>query len=135
MPGVPPKGDVTDEVPVSAIGILADETGRGPQLGKYRVHPEDLDGVYNRMQMWVNAMSSLEGQAKMSVQANAMGTWKLGKTEEHCDTCRKLNGKRHRLRWFTDQGFIPREPGSETLECGGWNCDCGIFSDSGSQLI
>jgi nucleoside-triphosphatase len=28
-----------------AIGILADETGRGPQLGKYRVHPEDLEGI------------------------------------------------------------------------------------------
>lgn len=28
-----------------AVGVLADETGTGPQLGKYRVHPEDLDGV------------------------------------------------------------------------------------------
>lgn len=28
-----------------AVGILADETGTGPQLGKFRVHPEDLDGI------------------------------------------------------------------------------------------
>jgi nucleoside-triphosphatase len=28
-----------------SVGMLADETGSGPQLGKYRVHPEDLDGV------------------------------------------------------------------------------------------
>ena len=28
-----------------ATGILADEAGSGPQLGKYRVHPEDLDGI------------------------------------------------------------------------------------------
>jgi nucleoside-triphosphatase len=28
-----------------AVGMLADETGSGPQLGKYRVHPEDLDGI------------------------------------------------------------------------------------------
>ncbi|MDD1736660.1 MAG: NTPase [Methanothrix sp.] len=27
------------------VGVLADETGSGPQLGKYRVHPEDLDGI------------------------------------------------------------------------------------------
>lgn len=26
-------------------GILADETGTGPQLGKYRVHPDDLDSI------------------------------------------------------------------------------------------
>jgi nucleoside-triphosphatase len=29
-------------------GILADETGSGPQLGKYRVHPEDLERVAAR---------------------------------------------------------------------------------------
>jgi len=28
-----------------AVGMLADETGSGPQLGKYRVHPEELDGL------------------------------------------------------------------------------------------
>jgi nucleoside-triphosphatase len=28
-----------------AVGMLADEAGSGPQLGKYRVHPEDLDGI------------------------------------------------------------------------------------------
>ncbi len=28
-----------------AVGMLADETGSGPQLGKYRIHPEDLDGI------------------------------------------------------------------------------------------
>ncbi|MCX6678226.1 MAG: NTPase [Methanothrix sp.] len=27
------------------VGMLADETGSGPQLGKYRIHPEDLDGI------------------------------------------------------------------------------------------
>jgi nucleoside-triphosphatase len=27
------------------VGILADETGSGPQLGKYRVHPDDLDNI------------------------------------------------------------------------------------------
>lgn len=28
-----------------ATGVLADEEGTGPQLGKYRVHPEELDGI------------------------------------------------------------------------------------------
>jgi len=28
-----------------AVGMLADETGSGLQLGKYRIHPEDLDGI------------------------------------------------------------------------------------------
>lgn len=33
------------DLSTGATGILADEAGRGPQLGKYRVHPEDLDEV------------------------------------------------------------------------------------------
>ena len=28
-----------------AVGILADEQGKGPQLGKYRVHLDDLDQI------------------------------------------------------------------------------------------
>ncbi len=28
-----------------ATGVLADEEGTGPQLGKYRVHPEELDSI------------------------------------------------------------------------------------------
>jgi nucleoside-triphosphatase len=33
------------DLSTGAIGVLADETGSGPQLGKYRVHPEDLEGI------------------------------------------------------------------------------------------
>jgi nucleoside-triphosphatase len=33
------------DLATGAVGTLADETGSGPQLGKYRVHPEDLDGM------------------------------------------------------------------------------------------
>lgn len=33
------------DLSTGALGILADETGSGPQLGKYRVHPEDLDCI------------------------------------------------------------------------------------------
>jgi nucleoside-triphosphatase len=33
------------DLATGATGTLADESGSGPQLGKYRVHPEDLDSV------------------------------------------------------------------------------------------
>lgn len=33
------------DISSGAVGMLADEKGSGPQLGKYRVHPEDLDGI------------------------------------------------------------------------------------------
>ena len=33
------------DLSTGAVGILADETGSGPQLGKYRVHPDDLESI------------------------------------------------------------------------------------------
>jgi nucleoside-triphosphatase len=33
------------DIASGAVGVLADEAGSGPQLGKYRIHPEDLDGI------------------------------------------------------------------------------------------
>lgn len=94
------------------------------------------DAILGRLDLWMNALQALGSQGLMSAMRNAMGEWKLGKTEEHCTTCSSLNGKRHRLKWFREKGYIPREPGSETLECGGWNCDCGIYDvKSGAQLI
>jgi nucleoside-triphosphatase len=33
------------DLATGAIGTLADEQGSGAQLGKYRVHPEDLDNI------------------------------------------------------------------------------------------
>ncbi len=33
------------DLATGGVGMLADETGSGPQLGKYRVHPEGLDGI------------------------------------------------------------------------------------------
>lgn len=91
--------------------------------------------VLTRVLTWIDAMRSLGTQGKMSAQKNAMGTWQFGDTEDHCDSCARLSGQRHRLKWFRSKGFIPREPGSETLECGGWNCDCRIVGDDGRKLI
>jgi hypothetical protein len=34
-----------------------------------------------------------------------------------------------------DKGYIPQQPGSETLACGGWNCDCQIVDDDGERLL
>jgi len=33
------------DLATGCIGTLADEQGSGPQLGKYRVHPEELDNI------------------------------------------------------------------------------------------
>lgn len=88
-----------------------------------------------RLPLWVASIESAGNLGRASAQVNIMGTWKLGKTEEHCETCAKLNGKRHRLRWYIDNGLIPRQPGNENLQCGGWKCDCQVVDDKGRRLL
>jgi len=90
--------------------------------------------MLDRVAVWVQALESLGRIAIANTQANQMGTWQYGDTE-HCDTCLGLNGQRHRLKWFTSKGYIPRQPGSDTLECRGYNCQCQIVSDDGERLL
>lgn len=91
--------------------------------------------ILSRLDMWVNAMQTIGGMGLMSAQKNQAGTWRLGATEAHCKTCNALNGKRHRLSWYSSRGLIPREPGSKTLMCKGYNCLCGIFGDEGKRIL
>lgn len=90
--------------------------------------------VYARIDKWLLALRALGAQGYASAQGNAMGTWKYGETE-HCDTCRALNNQRKRLKTWVKQGLIPQQPGSVTLDCGGWNCLCKIVDDKGNQLL
>lgn len=92
-------------------------------------------GIFSRCETWAASLAALGAIARAAAQKNRMGTWRLGKTEEHCDTCAKLNGTRHRVRWYTERGYIPRQPGNEMLKCGGWNCDCKVIADNGDLLL
>ncbi len=91
--------------------------------------------LYERIGVWGDALRDLANQGKAAALADVMCTWEYGDTVEHCRTCEKLSGKRHRLSWFTSRGYIPREVGSETLECGGWRCQCRLVADDGKQVL
>lgn len=82
------------------------------------------EAVLGRVDYWSQSMQVAYQKGLTSAKANEMVTWHLGATEEHCDTCSWLNNQRHRRKWFDDKGYIPRQPGSKTLDCGGWRCDC-----------
>lgn len=105
------------------------------------VREPDLDtrrgmerAIFERLKTWVASLRVLGGKAKASALANRMVTWIYGDTD-HCRTCERLNGKRHRLSWFTSREYIPQEPGSGSLECGGWRCQCVLVDDDGDQVL
>lgn len=95
---------------------------------------EEKKAVRARIADWVSALQALGDQGYMSAKENMSVTWRLGKTEKHCSTCASLDGKRRRLKWWLAQGYIPQESGSDTLECGGWECLCRL-EDAGGRTV
>lgn len=93
------------------------------------------DAMLDRVDIWVQSVQTIGGLGLAAAKENAMGTWVLGSTEEHCDVCNDLADQRHRLKWFTSRGFIPQQPGSDTLTCRGYNCLCHIEDDDGHILL
>jgi hypothetical protein len=74
---------------------------------------------------YAGALIGIYNYAKMQGKPEQEGEWVYGDTD-HCATCDELNGQVHPLAWFADNGYIPQQRGSGTLECGGWRCQCVI---------
>jgi hypothetical protein len=79
--------------------------------------------------LWAN--KSLRGAYQLgeySANRNGSYQWRLGDTDEHCRDCLRLNGQVHRLRDWMRKRWMP---GSEKLECKGYNCDCQLVEVPG----
>lgn len=75
-----------------------------------------------RAVMWAN--KSLRAIYYAGLNAAAGETsyrWRLGATEKHCKTCLTANGVVRKLKDWLASGVTP---GSDRLECKGFNCDC-----------
>jgi hypothetical protein len=88
-----------------------------------------------RVGLWVQSLESLGSMGRASAKANQMGTWRRKGDKDSCDTCVELDGQRHRLKWFLKHNYIPRQPGSESLECKGYECECGVYADGGERIL
>lgn len=138
-----PEADL-DDTDETAIGEW--QTGQAGFINGFRddaLAVNDLSGdartaardvMLGRVDDWVNALEGLGRLGTANMKRNTYGTWKVGDTE-HCGTCNSLNGKRKRLKWFIDNGYLPGEPGSETLDCHGYNCQCQIVDDEGTRIL
>jgi len=62
--------------------------------------------------------------------ATDMREWVLGRTQEHCDDCRRYHGQVHPYRTWALMGAIP---GSHQLGCKGVNCGCILREVSGNE--
>ena len=78
--------------------------------------------VSTKPKLWFNkSIQPFFDAGLLSANRNGNYEWALGRTEEHCSTCRGANGQIHRLRDWHKAGILPQ---SSALECKGYNCDC-----------
>lgn len=133
------------------VGQTVYAAGLAEAIAKANTLPEGAErdtaqaDIERRIALWAASLAVLQlaGQSAgyTKQKADPMVTWKFDPTKEHCQTgegkmgCEQLDGQRHPLSWFTSRGYIPREPSSPTLACGGWECGCGLYDDDGNRLL
>jgi hypothetical protein len=76
--------------------------------------------ILRRVGLWADSVSCLGQAGLLSAKSDRPAVWHLGKTETHCNTCVGLDGKRHRVSWFLQRGYLPHTPGNAILECEGY---------------
>lgn len=104
------------------------------ELRKNGTADEQNAFIADRAEGYAGALIGVYNYAKMAAKPEQEGEWQFGDTD-HCDTCADLNGQVHPLSWFADNGYIPQQRGSETLDCGGWNCQCAIIDPKTKEQL
>lgn len=94
-----------------------------------------LAALEDRIIYWVDNARSLADLGFASARKNMMVEFRLGGTREHCETCARLDGTRHRLSWYMDRNLIPRRRGNAHFDCGGWKCQCDLVTDDGRSVL
>ena len=97
---------------------------------------EGLDWIkeaYARADSYSRTLDAMYSEAQLRGMKNQMITWILGDTEEHCETCATLAGKKHRISYLIANNYIPRKPDAG-MDCHGYRCDCKIVDKNGKEV-
>lgn len=84
-----------------------------------------------RAQLWANkTLDDIYFAGLRIAGASILGTWRLGSTIDHCESCVERDGKTMTIDEWGKIGF----PRDRRLACGGWQCDCDLFDKDGQRL-
>jgi len=132
--------DMTEEDLGILQGLITDEIGYLTGLGVDIIDAKDatvgmdekeaLDAFRtsfrSRIDIWASKYDEMVNKSKIHFGGKTRLVWRLGATEEHCETCQALNGIVAFASEWDSSGVTPGESGSSVLACGGWRCDCSL---------
>lgn len=141
--GVDPR-DFSEADQEMIEGIINSEydhvLGLAQAIVDFRNDPENGGEEFNkrfrsRIDLWVNRYTETVNRAKMHFGGKQRYEWKLGQTEEHCETCQALNGIIAFADEWVQYGIKPQSPPNPILECQGWRCDCTLQATEKRRTI
>jgi hypothetical protein len=93
-----------------------------------RVDEGPIAPLLSRAPLWANRWNEAYNEATLLILKDGGGNmeWQLGATEQHCSTCEALNGIVASAREWEELGVKPQGAPNDSLECGGWRCDCSL---------
>jgi hypothetical protein len=130
--GLDPAKDMKDEWEQKYQDLVAEQFGYVDQFAADIVEARSKEGAtvdqfIARAEMWANNYTSTVNTAIIVTgEKDAHYVWRLGATEEHCETCLGLNGIVALADDWAQLAAQGIEPQGDKLVCGGWNCDCRI---------
>lgn len=88
-----------------------------------------VDQIRQRADLWVSkSLRAIYYAGLQDADDLQLFEWQLGNTEKHCQTCLTLNGQVHKMKDYVASGLLP---GSTSLDCHGYHCDCRLVSTDG----
>lgn len=93
-----------------------------------RIKKSPIAPLLSRAAMWATRYTEAYNYAVLLIIKDTGGKlkWTLGQTEQHCSSCRQLNGVIAYASEWELAGVRPQNAPNESLECGGWQCDCSL---------
>lgn len=86
-----------------------------------------LNPLLTRAEMWIARYVEVRASASQMACADQKMKWVWSPEKEHCDDCRKLNGRVYRNSIWQKYGILPR---SSRLKCFGGHCGCDLIPTS-----
>lgn len=91
------------------------------------------DAIRARVEQWAQGLDATYSEGKLRGDKSQVLIWHLGETEDHCATCARLDGQRHKARWYLDRDFLPGKAGA-AMNCGGYRCGCYLTNKAGETV-
>ena len=108
-----------EELAGNVRAAMSEDAAQGKQA-----EADALAQIGARADMWAARWNDVYNQSVLETsRPGDRLEWVYGDTD-HCDTCAALNGVVATAQEWEDSGYHPQQPPNESLDCGGWRCQC-----------